>query len=194
MFEQKQISDAYLLARLVNGEMKAYEEIFTRYYSMLCAYARMYVKREESAENIVQDMMLWLWENRTRLHITSSLSKYLFSSVRNNCLTHLGRESIERRVLGNIRTKMCDQFEAPDFDVVDELRRNIHQAVAELPASYREAVEMNRFQCKTYEEIATVLDVSPKTVDYRIQQGLKILRVKLKDYLPLLPLLFTLDR
>ena len=50
--------------------------------------------------------MLWLWENRTVLCISTSLPKYLFGAVRNNCLTYLGHESIERRVLGNIRNKM----------------------------------------------------------------------------------------
>ena len=173
--------------------MKAYEEIFVRYYPTLCAYARMYVKREETAENIVQDLMLWLWENRTVLCISTSLPKYLFGAVRNNCLTYLGHESIERRVLGNIRNKMCEQFEVPDFDVVEELRENIRAAVADLPASYREAFEMSRFQRKTYEEIAAVLEISPKTVDYRIQQCLKILRVKLKDYLPLLTMLLVVN-
>ena len=192
MPERKKISDTCLLNRLVDGEMKAYEEIFVRYYPTLCAYARMYVKREETAENIVQDLMLWLWENRTVLCISTSLPKYLFGAVRNNCLTYLGHESIERRVLGNIRNKMCEQFEVPDFDVVEELRENIRAAVAELPASYREAFEMSRFQRKTYEEIAAVLEVSPKT-DYRIQQCLKILRVKLKDYLPLLTMLLVVN-
>ena len=62
MPERKKISDTCLLNRLVDGEMKAYEEIFVRYYPTLCTYARMYVKREETAENIVQDLMLWLWE------------------------------------------------------------------------------------------------------------------------------------
>ena len=144
MPERKKISDTCLLNRLVDGEMKAYEEIFVRYYPTLCTYARMYVKREETAENIVQDLMLWLWENRTVLCISTSLPKYLFGAVRNNCLTYLGHESIERRVLGNIRNKMCEQFEVPDFDVVEELRENIRAAVADLPASYREAFEMSR--------------------------------------------------
>ena len=193
MPERKKISDTCLLNRLVDGEMKAYEEIFVRYYPTLCAYARMYVKREETAENIVQDLMLWLWENRTVLCISTSLPKYLFGAVRNNCLTYLGHESIERRVLGNIRNKMCEQFEVPDFDVVEELRENIRAAVAELPASYREAFEMSRFQRKPSEELAAEQEVSPKTVDSRIQQCLKILRVKLKDYLPLLTMLLVVN-
>lgn len=55
-----------------------------------------------------------------------------------------------------------------------------------LPETYREAFVMRRFKDMTYKEIAERLDVSVKTVDYRIQQALKQLAVELKDYLPLL--------
>ena len=175
------------------GDKAAFDFMYRFYFKPLCAFASRFVSTGEEAENIVQDLMLWLWENRTVLCISTSLPKYLFGAVRNNCLTYLGHESIERRVLGNIRNKMCEQFEVPDFDVVEELRENIRAAVADLPASYREAFEMSRFQRKTYEEIAAVLEISPKTVDYRIQQCLKILRVKLKDYLPLLTMLLFVN-
>ena len=78
------------------------------------------------------------------------------------------------------------QYEDPDFYIVEELTRNIENALSRLPETYREAFEMNRFQSMTYNEIAEKLNVSSKTVDYRIQQALKLLRVELKDYLPLL--------
>ena len=72
------------------------------------------------------------------------------------------------------------------FYIVEELSRKIEEALQRLPDSYREAFELNRFQHMTYGEIATCLEVSSKTVDYRIQQALKLLRVELKDYLPIL--------
>lgn len=130
--------------------------------------------------------MLWLWENRAKVHITDSLSKYLFSAVRNRCLTHLNHEMIERRVLSRMHERLHREFESPDFYVVEELQERIRAAVEQLPKTYREAFERNRFGRQTYEEIAAELHVSVKTVDYRIQQSLKILRVKLCDYLPLL--------
>lgn len=87
---------------------------------------------------------------------------------------------------------MNDSFEDPDFYVVQELTRIIEVAILNLPTNYREAFELNRFQHLTYNEIAQKLNISPKTVDYRIQQALKILRVELKDYLPTLLFLFYL--
>ncbi len=188
MVENRQLADIHLLEQIRQGDMRAYEEIFTRYYTTLCAYTRLYVRGEVS-ENIVQDLMLWLWENRTTLHITESLSRYLFRATRNRCLKYLNHEMVERRVLGQLSEKLHEQFEAPDFYVIEELQERIRKAVEQLPPSYREAFELNRFQHKAYEEFAGLLDISPKTVDYRIQQSLKLLRIRLKEYLPLIAVL-----
>lgn len=194
MPETKHPTDSRLLERLGQGDKQAYELIFTRYYSTLCAYTHLFTRRGgEIGENIVQDLMLWLWENRSTLHITDSLSGYLFSATRNRCLKYLNHEMIKRRVLGHIHEKLHDQFESPDFYVIEELQEKIRTAVASLPPTYREAFELNRFQHKTYDEIAAQLNISAKTVDYRIQQSLKILRIWLKDFLPLVTLFLSLQ-
>ena len=70
--------------------------------------------------------------------------------------------------------------------MIHDLQDAIEKAIAELPKTYREAFEMSRFQGKTRQKIAEETGVSVKTIDYRMQQALKILREKLKDYLPFL--------
>ncbi len=185
MQESKTLTDRALLECLAQGDKQAYEQIFTRYYATLCAYTRLYNRDPEAGENIVQDLMLWIWENRQTLHITESLSAYLFSATRNRCLKQLNHEMIERRVLGHLHERLHERFESPDFYIIEELQEKIRAAVDSLPPSYREAFEQHRFQHKSYEEIAKELNVSVKTVDYRIVQSLKILRIKLKDYLPI---------
>ena len=87
--------------------------------------------------------------------------------------------------------EMQEMLQDMDYYQLEELTSRIEQAVAGLPESYREAFVMHRFKDMSYKEIAEALGVSPKTVDYRIQQALKQLRMDLKDYLPLLlPFLF----
>lgn len=87
--------------------------------------------------------------------------------------------------------EMQEMLQDTDYYQIEELAKRIEDAVAALPESYREAFVMHRFRDMSYKEIAETLGVSPKTIDYRIQQALKQLRVDLKDYLPLLlPLLF----
>ena len=179
-------TDTLLLDLLKNGNMSAYEKVFNRYYSTLCAYARLFIKSSEACENIVQELMLWIWENHSELHITESLSKYLFTATRNRCLKHISHEMVERRVLDEMQKKLHGQFESPDFYIIKALESRIQAAIAQLPESYRQAFELNRYEKKTYDEIASMLGVSSKTIDYRIQQALKLLRASLKDYLPLI--------
>lgn len=82
--------------------------------------------------------------------------------------------------------RLKDSFQNPDGYMLEELSRNIEKAIGELPETYREVFSISRFGNCSNKEIADQLNVSVKTVEYRITQALKILRIKLKDYLYLL--------
>lgn len=178
-------TDEVLFEKIQVGDVKAFDILFMRYYPLLCAYAKQFVDFDDGQE-IVQDVMVWFWENSSMQVIESSPKNYLFRAVKNRCLTLINRNELKQRVVTSMYENQQSQYEDPDFYVVEELTRNIEAALSRLPETYREAFEMNRFQSMTYNEIAEKLNVSSKTVDYRIQQALKLLRVELKDYLPLL--------
>ena len=183
-----QMDDRQLWSAVCKGAESAFNVLFLRYYPALCAYARQFLS-DEDARDVVQNLMIWLWENREMLVIESTLRSYLFSAVRNSCLTELHKEEIRRKAHHHIHQKLQHLFDDPDFYVADELAVKIEEAVKALPETYREAFVKNRFEQKTYNEIARELGVSVKTVDYRISQALKLLRVALKDYLPIVALL-----
>ena len=181
--------DTSLLSAIKHGDERAFDMLFRKYYSMLCAYGHKFVELEE-AEECVQDAFLWLWENREVMVVQSSLSSYLFAIVHHRALNRINQKEVKSRVENYFCEEMQSLIEDTNFYHIEELTRRIQEAVAALPESYREAFVMHRFKDMTYKEIADLLGVSPKTVDYRIQQALKQLRVDLKDYLPLLlPLL-----
>ena len=130
--------------------------------------------------------MLWLWENRGDLIIESSLNQYLFKMTYRRVLNHLTREQVKTKAEAAFYERTQAALCEVDYGRFEELDRKIKEAMAALPDSYREAFVMHRFKELSYKEIAEVLDVSPQTVAYRIQQALKLLRVSLKDYLPML--------
>ncbi|MCC8153340.1 MAG: RNA polymerase sigma-70 factor [Tannerellaceae bacterium] len=167
------------------GDKKAFDLFFLRHYSILCGYAGQFVATDD-AEEIVQDVMVWLWENRDNIVIQTTLIQYLFRSVRNKCINHIHKERLKEKVFHSLSIHQETLFDDPDCYVVEELSRKIEESLNGLPESYREAFILSRIDGKTYNEIASLLQVSSKTIDYRIQQALKILRVQLKDYLPLL--------
>ncbi len=88
--------------------------------------------------------------------------------------------------------RMFSVLQDADAYHIAELSKRIQETIDELPISYKETFIMQRFHNISYKGIAEVLNVSPKTIDYRIQQALKILRIKLKEYLPFLLSLITI--
>lgn len=179
------MNDFLLLREIQKGNSNAYKEMFDKFYSPLCEYASLYVS-DTDAEELVQDLMLYIWEAREHLVIESSLKSYLFIAVRNRSYNAIRSQQYKKRVHSVLYEKLKEQFEDPDYYMVDELAVKIQNAIEGLPDNYRETFEMSRFGELTNAQIATTLSVSVKTVEYRISQSLKILRVKLKDYLPIL--------
>lgn len=184
-------TDHQLYRKVVAGDKKAYELLFERFYPELCAYACQWVDLAD-AENVVQDIMLWLWQNHRSVQIESSVRTYLFTATRNRCLTLINRGQMRQRIMSTLHKHMEEQFETPDFYALGDLVTKLEEALNQLPESYREAFVQHRFNNKNYKEIAAELGISQKTVEYRISQAIKILRVSLKDYLPLL--IFLLDQ
>ena len=184
-----QSDNDFLLSAVQRGDQKAFDTLFRRYYPMLCAYGHRFVELED-AEEIVENSLLWIWENRETLVIESSLNSYLFKMVYRRALNKLAHIDATQRADTRFYEEMQEMLQDTDYYQIEELAKRIEDAVAALPESYREAFVMHRFRDMSYKEIAETLGVSPKTIDYRIQQALKQLRVDLKDNLPLLlPLL-----
>lgn len=184
--------EQYILFALSKGQRSAFDMVFRKYYPSLCAYARRFVEMED-AEEIAQEIMIWLWENRSRLTIETSLQQYLFKMTYNRSLNLIAKKEATVRAETNFYTVHQQLPDDLHLWQVEDLNKKVQEAIAMLPDSYRTAFVMHRFKNMSYKEIAEALEVSPKTVDYRIQQALKQLRMELKDYLPLLSLALQAD-
>ncbi|MGM9796752.1 MAG: RNA polymerase sigma-70 factor [Parabacteroides sp.] len=183
--DKHKTQESQMLQAIREGDRRMYRLLFERYYPILCTYGTRFVQLEEAKE-IAQDSLLWLWEHREEVTIESSLSGYLLSMVYhrsvNLLLQNQARLKAESRYLQAVK-EMLNEENPIQFN---ELQQRVQTALCLLPDTYREAFMMHRFGNKSYKEIAELLQVSPKTVDYRIQQALKQLRILLKDYSPLL--------
>lgn len=173
------------LLLLKAGDEGMFDSVYRFYYKGLCAFASQYVGAEE-CEEVVQEVMMWLWENRKMLVPDMSLKSLLFTMVKNKCLNSIAHTQIKQQVHEKLYEKYHRLFEDPDFYLEGELIQLLDKAINKLPPEYREAFVLNRFDNLTYNEIAVQTGVSSKTIAYRISQALKILRLELKDYLPLL--------
>jgi len=174
--------------RMLNEDR--FDRLYIEHYPSMLAYARNFVLPED-AEEAVQDVMVWLWENRKTVEIKTTLKGYLFRSVRNSCMNRITQAQAQQRLRQAIFDRIQPFYEDTDNYTCEQLAKKIEEALSNLPENYRITFEKSRFDGKTYAEIAAELDISVKTVEYRMTQTLKQLRAELKDYLPAV-ILFSL--
>ena len=181
---KKEIEDEKLVLRLKEGSHKAFETLFRRYYASVCAYAARFVDIED-AEDVADDVMVWLWEKRAGLDIQTTFRQYLFTMVYHRACKVAMRNRLAQETAGDMdEYRKRHELNDDDFMLAEELKERIKKAIASLPETYRDAFLLHRFEGKSYKEIAEIFNMSPKTIDYRIQQALKLLRKELGDYLP----------
>ena len=176
------MNDKQVILSLQQGDERTFDTLYRTYYASLCGFASSFIE-PTAAEEIVQDVMLWLWEHKQTLHPEGSIKSFLFTLVKNRCLNELAHDKVKQRVHEKLFDQINNAFEDPDFYVEQELIQHIDRAITALPQNFKEAFVLNRFEDCTYQEIADRTGVSTKTIAYRIGQSLKQLRVSLKDYI-----------
>lgn len=176
-----------ILSLLKEGDEYAYELVFRRYYISLCGFATRFVQLPETAEEIVQNIFLKLWEKRAGLDIQVSLKSYLFRAVYNSCNNHLAHLKIKNKHLLFVKSTSLQNELLTDPILNNltykELDEKITEAIEQLPVACKTIFKMSRFDGLKYAEIADRLHISVKTVETQISRALVKLREKLKIYL-----------
>ena len=122
-----------VITALKAGEEKVFDVVYRHYFRRLCAFCSQYVSEQEEIEEIVQETMMWLWENRCTLMEDLTLKTLLFTIVKNKALNRLSHFEIKRKVHQEIVDKYDSELNNPDFYLSDELFRLYEEALKRLP-------------------------------------------------------------
>ena len=181
------LSEQEIIGAIREGNERIFEETFRKYYQSLCNYANSILKEMDEAEEVVQNLFMSVWEKRSDLEINISLKSYLYRAVHNHCLNRIKHLKV-REEYQQYATNFYDaSYESVSQTVMkNELETKIEEAIRKLPEQCRLIFRMSRFEELKYHEIAEQLEISPKTVENQIGKALKILRVELAEYLPLI--------
>lgn len=168
--------------------------VFKTHYPMLCRYAHSYLNDRDEAEEVVQAAFIHLWERRQSIGILTSLKAYLFQTIRNRCLNVIKHEKVKQQHAEQ-QSRAGAGYESGESPVLsDELEHRIQWAIAQLPDQCRLVFKLSRFEELKYNEIANQLNISVKTVESQMGKALKQMREHLKEFLPLIAVLFNLLR
>ena len=173
--------------RLKASDHSAYEEIFRSLYDPLLKYAVYLTKSRPVALDIIQDAFLKLWERRTTLNPDKSVKALLYLIVRNLAFNY-NRDTASRVAkLSDPTHQTLPVLPGPDelFEA-GALKEKLTTWIDALPIRQREALVLSRMQGLSHDEIASVMNVSPRTVNNHIVRALKYLHGQIRGYEPTL--------
>ena len=174
-----------------------FSKLYQEYYDRSFRFVSLYVHNDLAAEDIVSESLIKLWETLRTEKIQNPLA-FLITILKNKSLDHLRSESRKGAMQENLvdwheraLAIRIDNLEAcnPDAMFSNEIKRILHKTLETLPSQTRRIFILSRIQQKSGKEIAEMLNLTVKGVDYHIAKALKVLRITLKDYLPLLLLI-----
>lgn len=172
--------DMELIRRIRRDDNTAFSLLFVKYYNDLLLYCYSFIANREEAEDIIQNVFLKLWDERSSVYIDKSVRQYLLRAVRNDCYDIIRH----RKIRETYSAYICQSAKASDWDsenyiFLSECERLVAGALNKMDPKSREAFCLNRFEKKKYREIAALLNVSVRTVEVRISKALSFM----KDYI-----------
>lgn len=181
--KMKNIEDFYLLQKLKEDDIAALEVIFNKYYTSLCRYLTLIFKNQIIVEHIVQDLFLYIWENRKKIEINTSLSSYLYTAARYKALNKIRDNKKFFNSYTEFENLHLEENKNPDKIIeIQELQNLIDKAIETLPPRCQQIFKLSKEENLTYEEIANLMGISIKTVENQMNIALKKLRKFLRPF------------
>lgn len=185
------LAEQYLVESIKKGDQKSFEFLFKSNYSNLCKYARNIVHNEITAEDLVMDIFVRIWESPEKLMISTSISGYLYQCIHNHCINYLTRKHKQFSELNAETIEKLNILIPPDPSSdpimginILELSNRIEQSIEYLPEECRKIFILSRKEELSHKEIAAQLGISENTVKVQIYRALIKMRILLKEFLP----------
>ncbi|HUQ67529.1 MAG TPA: RNA polymerase sigma-70 factor [Flavitalea sp.] len=153
----------------------AYKEVFFTYYTPLLRFASTFVGDRQSAEEIVSDVMMKIWEKRKDLPSISNLRVYLYISTKNTSLNYLAKQKrVEIVSIEHLNLDFaCNSLNPEQLMITAEMMRHINNAINTLPPRCKLVFKLVKEDCLPYKEVADILDISIKTIDNQLAIALR---------------------
>lgn len=188
-----------LLSRLIRGEIKAYEELFHRYYPTFQAFVRGILKDTFAADDIAQNIFLKVWINRERLDPNKSIRNYLFvlakhevyNQLRTRTRNFTSLQEVDNRTLHQAESAFPPGNEIEQMVDLHQTAERIEAIIVGMPPKRQEVFRLSRFEHLSNKEIAERMSLSVRTVDKHLELAIRELRRHL-DVIPALILFFDI--
>lgn len=172
-----ELSEQELLRRIAEGSPAAFKVIYDRYQKKVYSRARFFLKSEVLAEEVLQEVMLKLWQGAGKMNVDSQLEAYLITLTRNRSFQILRRKVLEAKTNLALGKNWTESHNETEEQILMEDTRNIlARGIALLPPQQKLVYQLCHLEGLKYEEAARQLQLSPETVKSYMKLSLRFLR------------------
>ena len=171
-------NESQLVHNLSKGNLLAFNTLYKEYSGRLYRFALGYLKSEEEAEELVQEVFTKIWEKRANLKEELSFKSFLFTIAFNIIRKHFRTKVYLSEYF---KTGKSDDIDMQTSQKItyDSLYQYISELVNQLPNRRKEIFIKSRFEGHSVKEIAEELQISHKTVENQLTDALKFIRTNL---------------
>lgn len=175
--------DCELWEAIRQNDEGAFSELFKRYGKVVLKIALSRVRSREAAEEIVQNLFIALWDKRATLSITN-ISAYIHTSVKNRALNVIESLIVHKKYWDYYKHFIPREDNVTEKEVeFSELLEAIEKGISDLPEKPKLVFRLSRLEGRSVQEIAGMMNLSTKAVQYHLTRSLKELRLHLKHYI-----------
>ncbi len=179
----KHLRDPDFCRRLLNGDERAFRDLFERFYPKIYQFAFNFLKRRDLSEEIVQQTFLSFWQNRAQLDVDRPVAPLLFTIARRVLIDSWRKQAVSARFREDVvRHMSMVSNETEEHILSNDLAKVTEEALRKLTEQQQEVFRLSRYEGLSYEEIAERLRISKHTVKYHLVNALKIVKEHLKKY------------
>ena len=175
------IEDVALIARVVAGDLRAFETLYRSYFPRLTRFLERMTRRPEMVEEILNDTMFVVARNAHKYNHASKVSTWIFAIAYRKALKALRDVNDPVDTNGSLDDLLGPDNQEPKDELLQlQLRRVLGEAVEALSANHRAVIELTYFHGEGYREIAAIMGCPVETVKTRMFHA----RRRLKALLP----------
>lgn len=177
MLDNEVYNEATLIQGLCDGDEQLYAAIYEKYAPGLTDYVASKLPSLEEARDVIQDIFVYLWEERAELKITHSLDAFLFTIARNRIIDFFRHKVIIEKYADKLKSLPPGIVnDVEDAITTKELHATLQSAVNKLTPKVKEAYKLSREGQLSVKEIANQMNVSPQTIKNQLTTALNFLR------------------
>lgn len=179
-FDEKEI-----LISLSKGDSDAFAVLYHHHKTFVFRNALKILKNEVYAQEILQEVFLKIWHNRTSINVDKPFRAFLYQIMRNSVFDFFRKAARDRSVQAVLTTSMQNDDQqynnVEEHIYLKETKEKIEHAIKLLPPKCREVFVLCKMEGKSYEEVAERLKISIATVNNHIVKGNRLLKESLKN-------------